>query len=88
MNWPDSSRESKEAGARLLEAHDEIVAKLDGAGIDWKLDYEFPDGSLYLGIASEFGEDQTKELLERITGRSVTMFKGSKEKFEQKQKRY
>lgn len=84
----DSSKESQIASKRLLEAHDVITALIQKAGFDWKLHYEFPDGSLYLYIKSEYGFEDTKRILERVTGREIlSMRDGNKEDFDRKQRR-
>ena len=83
---PDATLESRLASKHLLDAHDEITEILNRAKIDWRTEYEWPDGSLYLYIESEFDIDQTKMVLERVTGRDVSLTPGKKSGFDRRHK--
>ena len=74
-NLPEDDEESHKAGKRLDDAYDKITAALTVAGLPWKHEYMWPDGSLYLMVEYDGDSEAVRAAVSKAieaTGYSVS----------------
>ena len=73
-NIPDDNEEAHKASKRLDDAYDKITAALTIAGLPWKHEYMWPDGSLYLMVEHDGDREAVRAAVSKAietTGCSV-----------------